>query len=174
MSDDLAVATAAAAQKAAEEKAKRYETVWDAETKEKFHEIREEAKAHRLKAEAAEAARVKTETEASERVKAAESAAEQRVIKTEMRALVKDAGIVDVDGLQFADMSKVKYDKDGNLTGAEDAIAALKAAKPYLFGENNTSSTRKPPKTSDVKPKSATEMTDAEYAEHKRSLGIKR
>lgn len=146
-------------------------------------ELRQESAGYRLRAteaekkaaEAAEAAK-KAADEALERVKKAEEAAQARIIRAEIKAHAIKAGIVDVDGLALADLSKITINDKGEVVGAEDAIEALRKAKPYLFTKTTASSGRagegQPPKDQEHKAKRATEMSADEYRAFKRSKGL--
>ncbi len=148
-------------------------------------ELRHENAGYRLRAteaekkaaEAAEAAK-KAAEEAEGRAKKAEEAAQVRIIKAEMKTHAIKAGIVDLDGLTLADLSQVKIDEQGEVTGAEEAIAALKKAKPYLFTTTTATGGKggsgQPPPSDRPTQKRATEMTTEEYAAFKRSKGLSR
>ena len=152
-------------------------------TLEYVQELREENKRWRLKAseaekkvETAEAA-VKTAQEKAtadiaaatakhgDELKAANQAASDRILQSELRASAVKAGMVDLDGLKLAELSKVKLKDDGTVDGADALFEEMKKAKPYLFGKTgNSSSTNPPPGSNPPGAKKATEMTDAEYA----------
>lgn len=88
--------------------------------------------AERLKAEKEEAAK-KAEQAAEEAAKA-KAAANQRIINTEIRSVARALNANDAgDVLSFVDKSLITIDDEGNVTGVEEAVAAVKAAKPYLF-----------------------------------------
>ena len=138
-------------------------------SREYVHELREENKSWRQKHQEADTARksaedakAAAEKERDAKGKEAQTAADQRVIRAELKAAAIKAGMVDLDGLKLADLSKVKLNAEGEVEGAEDLMEAMKKSKPYLFA-SSSSSTGKPPKKDDEKPKSATEMTDAEW-----------
>jgi membrane protein involved in colicin uptake len=142
-------------------------------------ELRHESASYRKRAADAEAA-AKAAQDAAEKAKAdAEAAgskaakdAEARVIRAEVKALAIKAGIVDIDGLQLADLSGVAFDDKGNLAGATEALDALKKAKPYLFTTTTASTTGKPP--ADTKGgKSVRDMSPEEYAKERRRLGLR-
>lgn len=146
-------------------------------SKDYVRELREENKGWRLKADehkkaaddakaAADAAVAKAETDRTE----ATGAADQRVIRAELKAEALKAGMVDLDGLKLADLSTVKLNADGEVEGAEELMASLKKAKPYLFGAPNTSSTTKPPPAVPPTAKHARDLTDAEYDARKREM----
>jgi hypothetical protein len=147
-------------------------------SKEYVHDLREESKGNRLKAQeeaaarkaaddardAEKAERAKDKAAADAKVKEAQTAADARVIRAELKAVAIAAGMVDLDGLKLADLSTVKLNKDGEVEGATELMEALKKSKPYLFGTQTTSSTTKAPPKEPPKGKLATEMTNEEYA----------
>ncbi len=148
-------------------------------SREYVHELRQENAGYRLRAseaekkatEAAEAAK-KAATDATEKITTTEKAAQLRVIRAEVKAFAVKAGIVDLDGLQLADLSKITINDTGEIVGAEEAIEALRKAKPYLFTKT-TSSTEKAPKGTQDAPKKATDMTPEEYKAAKKALGLR-
>ena len=134
---------------------------------------RTKAKEEAAKREAAEAAAAKAAEEAEAKVKEASAAAEQRIIRAELKAEALKAGMVDLDGLKLADLSKVKLNDKGEVEGAEEMMKALKESKPYLFKEaSSTSSTQKKPDPKDDKVKTAKDMTEAEWKEQKKKFGL--
>jgi hypothetical protein len=87
----------------------------------------------RLQAERDEATR--KATEAGEAATKATTAANNRIIRTEFRLLAKESGIrADAldDAYKLADLTSAAVDDEGNVTGVDDVIKALIAAKPYL------------------------------------------
>lgn len=120
---------------------------------------------------ATEAAKKATE-EADAKVAATNTAADARILRAELKAEALKAGMVDLDGLKLADMSKVKLNEAGEVEGAEALMTELKKAKPYLFGatQNTSNPLGAPPKPGENKPKLATEMTAAEYAEQRNNI----
>lgn len=122
--------------------------------------------------ETADAAVAKAGEDATSAQKAAQKAADDRVIRAELRTAALKAGMVDLDGLKLADLSTVKLTDAGEVEGAEALMTALKEAKPYLFGEAKTGTTNpNPPPT--PKPntgKKASEMTDDEFAAAMKSI----
>lgn len=149
-------------------------------TREYVHELREENKTWRTKNSEAETARkaaedkaAAAETASNERIKEANSAADKRVIRAELKAAAVKAGMIDLDALALADLSKCKLNDKGEVEGADELMEALQKGKPYLFADPSTSSTNKPPPKGETKPKMATEMTDEEYAAAK-AKAIKR
>ena len=141
-------------------------------------ELRAESKGYRLKLaeteaqkKAADEAVAKATADADAKIKDANTAAERRIIRAELKAFAVKAGMVDLDGLQLMDLSKLKLNDAGEVEGAEALLAAFKLAKPYLFGTESTSSTAPVPPANVNTPKSAKDMTPEEFAAAKRALG---
>jgi len=88
---------------------------------------------------------------------------EQRVILAELKVEAIRAGIVDLDGLKFLDVSRVQLEEDGGVPGSVELINQLKRIKPWLFGAPSSSSTAKVPPSRSARQKLATDMTDEEY-----------
>ena len=127
---------------------------------------------------AAVAAKTAAETEATTKITAAEQRTNERVIRAELKVAAQKAGMIDLDGLKLADVSKVTLEDDGvTVKGADELMVALKESKPYLFGTPNkgTSNTNPPPPPGDTQPKKAKDMTPDERAaylqEHKKKFG---
>ncbi|MNV17754.1 hypothetical protein D3C71_1085510 [compost metagenome] len=103
---------------------------------EKAEEERKKAEmtaAERLEAEKAEALKAAEDAKA-ERDKAL-TAANQRLIKAEFRAIARELNIrTDAldDAYVLADLSVVKVDDDGNIDGVKDVVEALLTNKPFL------------------------------------------
>lgn len=135
-------------------------------------ELREENKAWRLKFEA-ERTKVteltttaeKAGKDADEKIKTADQAANDRVLRAELKAHALKAGLVDLDALKLADLSKVKLNDKGEVEGADDLFKGLKEAKPYLFGQASTSTPGKPPANEPPAPVKATEIKDPKQYE---------
>jgi hypothetical protein len=135
-------------------------------------ELREENKTWRLKHEASarEADEHKTAAQtaaaaADAKIAEASTAANQRIIRAELKAAALKAGMVDLDGLKLADLSTVKLAEDGSVEGADALMTSLKESKPYLFGTPNSSSAPGPkPAPKPAEAKSAKDMTAEEYA----------
>ena len=134
---------------------------------------RTKAKEEAAKREAAEAAAKKAAEDADAKVKETASAADQRIIRAELKAEALKAGMVDLDGLKLADLSKVKLNDKGEVEGAEEMMKALKESKPYLFKDaSSTSSTQKKPEPKGDKVKTAKDMSDAEWKEAKKKYSL--
>ncbi len=99
------------------------------------------------------------------------SKSEQRYMRAELKAHAAALGMRDIDDIALADLASVKIDDDGNVTGAKEAIAALKERKPYLFSssekreEKRVESREAPPVGGRSEGKDAFAMTDAEFDE---------
>lgn len=102
-----------------------------------------------------------------------EQAARGRVTQSDLRLAAKDAGMVDLDALKLLDAAALKIGEDGGVTNAAEAMAALKAAKPWAFGQVSTSTNASPPATNAGAPKNYNDMTDAEKADWKRANGLR-
>jgi hypothetical protein len=119
---------------------KKFADYDDIKTKLSDHEKAEEARKladmsdkERLEAEKADALE-KAQAAEESRDKAL-TAANQRLIKSEFRALARESGIrADAldDAFKLADTSAVSVDDDGNVIGVKDVIEALVKDKPYL------------------------------------------
>jgi hypothetical protein len=95
---------------------------------------------------------------------------ERRVMLSELKVEAVRAGMVDLDGLTFLDLSQVHLRDDGNLSGGIEVITQLRRAKPWLFAGASSSSVASVPPSKPSRPKLATEMTDAEYQIAKATL----
>lgn len=131
-------------------------------------ELRQENARYRTKAKELEDATEKASKEAAEASTKAKAEADARIIRAELKAAALKAGMVDVDGLKLADLSKVKLTEDGEVEGADELMEALKKAKPYLFGTGNSSNPDKAPDKKKTETKSVMEMTAAEYADYRK------
>ena len=76
--------------------------------------------------------------ERDETIATVRSEANGRVIRAELKTHAIKAGIIDLDGLRLADMSKLSLGEDGEVIGAEALIATLRQEKPYLFTDGRT------------------------------------
>ena len=157
----------------------------------RIKELNEESASHRvlakdLRAELDSAlASHKAELSAyTEKLTAAEKAAadagervSQATRDAALKLAAKDAGIVDLDGLKLLDTSAVKVGDDGAVAIPKDFFDKARESKPYLFAKTGaqtgtTASTAKAPATTATTPKSARDMTPAEYAAAKSALGL--
>jgi hypothetical protein len=129
--------------------------------------LRAEARQHRQRAQEAERSREEAvrnvRAEADEAIAAVQAAAEQRVVRAELKALAVKSGIVDLDGLRLLDLSGVRLDETGEVHGAEGMIAELKTRKPWLFGATSSSSTAKPPSELPLSTKMVRNMSRDEW-----------
>ena len=86
-----------------------------------------------------------------------------RLLQAELRAEAARAGMVDLDGVKLIDLAKVGGGRDaGGLKDGAGVMAALRAAKPYLFGRSS-SSVAATPKAEPPKVKTAMEMSVEEW-----------
>src|SRR5258706_9542058 len=61
----------------------------------------------------------------------------EEIIAQRLKAAALKAGIVDLDALKLADLTKVTLEADGvTVKGADELMSALKEAKPYLFAKH--------------------------------------
>jgi hypothetical protein len=88
---------------------------------------------------------------------------ERRIILSELKVEAVRAGMVDLDGLTFLDLSEVHLRDDGTLSGGIEVVTQLRRAKPWLFAGASSSSVASVPPSKPGRQKFATEMTDAEY-----------
>jgi hypothetical protein len=103
-------------------------------------------------------------TEAEGKATDAAGKAKARATQADLRIAAKEAGMVDLDGLKLLDQAAVKTDDDGNVTNAAELMAAMKTAKPFMFGTGSTSNTSQTPlPNKEGAPKSALDMTADEY-----------
>lgn len=140
-------------------------------SKDYVRELREESKGYRLKLSETEAQKkaleekaTAAETAAQAKIAEASKAADQRIIRAELKAAALKAGMVDLDGLKLADLSKVTLDDKGEVQGADALMDELKKSKPYLFGAASSSSNKPTPNPTPPGAKKASEMTPEEYA----------
>ena len=166
---------AAAAAAAAAAKAKGQPETF---SREYVHELREENKSWRTKHQESETQKGEALKQvedavkvAADKIKEAQTAADQRIIRAELKAAALKAGMHDLDGLKLADISKVKLNDAGEIEGADKLMEDLKKAKPYLFGAESTSSAHKTPNAGENKPKTAMEMTSEEYRAARQKVG---
>lgn len=140
-------------------------------------ELRQESATQRRARQEAEAlAKTHEETakkaaaEAEAKIAAAQTAANERIIRAELKAEAIKAGMVDLDGLKLADLSKVKLNAEtGEVEGAEALMTDLKKAKPFLFGApaNTSHAGTKPPKPGDPEVKDARTMSKEDYVKER-------
>lgn len=112
-------------------------------------QTRAEAASHRIAARDAQEQLTKTQNELvtaremAERVKAEERAKSiARLTNAELGLAGLRSGLQDLDLLALVDKTGVKVNDDYSVTGADEAIAALKAKKPELFREASAPPTR--------------------------------
>jgi hypothetical protein len=133
------------------------------ELRQEIETLRQRANGHKGEAEAARTAADSARADAEKAVGEARSAADQRVIRAELKAEALRAGMVDLDGLKLADLSTVKLNDAGEVEGAGELMEAMKKAKPWLFGAASTSGTHPQPRSEPPKAKLAKDMTPEEW-----------
>lgn len=127
-------------------------------------ELRRENAHYRTKAKENEDAALKAQNDAKEVTTKAKADADARIVRAELKAAALKAGMIDLDGLKLADLSKVTLKDDGTLEGADELMEGLKKDKAYLFGSAATTThTGKPPPATPPEPKKASAMTTEEY-----------
>lgn len=96
----------------------------------------------RKSAELTETQRLQADKENAERdtatakddAKKAKESADRRVIDAEIRSIARSLNAADAnDVLALVSKAGVEIDDEGNVTGVEEAVKALKEAKPHLF-----------------------------------------
>lgn len=85
-----------------------------------------------------------------------------RLVQAELRAEAARAGMVDLDGVKMVDLAKVAMDEEGGVKDGAGVMAALKAAKPYLFGRSSSSAAPLP-KAEPPAVRSAMKMSEDEW-----------
>lgn len=141
-------------------------------------ELRNESKGYRLKAQeqeakvqAAEAKAATAATEAEARVTTATQAANDRILRAELKAAALKAGMIDLDGLKLADLTTVKLNEAGEVEGADALMTTMKETKPYLFQSSSTTTqTQTPPAKKEADPVDARKMDKAQLAALEREL----
>jgi hypothetical protein len=88
---------------------------------------------------------------------------ERRVVLAELKVEAMRANMIDLDGLQFLDMSQISLGEDGGVVDGPEVIARLKRAKPWLFAAPSSSSIAKVPPSGPTRQKLAWDMSDEEY-----------
>lgn len=116
----------------AEQLKEKLESLTALEKAEEDRKKEEMSEAERLKAEKDEAA--KKAEEASESAKKATESANKRILDSEIRSIARSLNANDVnDVLKLIDREGVEIDDEGNVKGVEEAVKALKDAKPWNF-----------------------------------------
>lgn len=103
------------------------------------------------------------EAAVQDRLAALEARMRDRLVRAELKAHAVRAGMVDLDGLKLVDASGLVLNDRDEVDGAEQLMATLRRAKPWLFGGTSTSSAASAPPAQPPRPKRATEMTDTEW-----------
>lgn len=115
-----------------EAKLERLKELEKAEEERKKAEMTEQERLQAEKEEAEKAAR-----EAKENAEKALESANKRIIETEIRAVARSLKANDInDVLTLLDKSEIKIDGEGNVTGVEEAVTALKESKSWMFKQS--------------------------------------
>ena len=88
---------------------------------------------------------------------------EQRLVLAELKIEALRAGIIDLDGLKFLDVTEMRLSEDGEVVGGPESISQLKRSKPWLFLTQSSSSSAVAPSSAPMRQKLARDMTEAEY-----------
>lgn len=92
-----------------------------------------------------------------------EAANLRSLTRAELKTLAVRAGMVDLDGLNFLDITSFKLDANGEIEHSERIMTDLRRAKPWLFHTANSSTTAPTPPATPPIAKRATSMTHAEW-----------
>lgn len=94
----------------------------------------------------------------------AQAESEARLIRSELKAEAIRAGMVDLDGLKLLDATEVRVNDKGEVSDAGAILAKLKRAKPWLFGNvNSSSATANPPRPEPPRIRHASELSHEEW-----------
>lgn len=85
-----------------------------------------------------------------------------RLVQSELKAAAIRAGMVDLDGIKLVDMTQVALTEAGEVADGAAVMAALRVAKPFLFG-SSSSSAATVPRAEAPKAKAAMEMSVEEW-----------
>ena len=88
---------------------------------------------------------------------------QSRLIAANLRTEAVRAGMIDLDCLKLIDLSEVRLDDHDKIVGGRQIMADLRRNKPWMFGTTSSSSVAAAPASSPLRPKTAMDMTDAEY-----------
>lgn len=89
---------------------------------------------------------------------------QSRLVAANLRTEAVRAGMVDLDGLRLVDLSAVRLGDDDTVIGGRKLMDDLRRNKPWLFASTSSSSVSIAPSSHPLRPKTALEMTDEEYA----------
>jgi hypothetical protein len=99
-----------------------------------------------------------------QRLAAMEAGLRERLLRAELKAHAVRAGMVDLDGLKLLDTTGLSLNAKDEVDGAEAVMAAMRRAKPWLFGAaGSTSSAAVAPPAQAPRAKLATEMNETEW-----------
>lgn len=135
-------------------------------------ELRREAQKHRLAKNETETkfadAQKAWEAEKAAIAESANAAANERVLRAELKAEAVKHGLADLEFLKLVDLKKIKLDENGEIKDADKFFEKLKTDKPAWFvDKTSTSSTATTPKSSDGDGVDVKTMKPEEYAAYK-------
>ncbi len=100
---------------------------------------------------------------------------EARLTRAEVTARALRAGMIDPDGVRLLDLSGVRLGADGEVRGADEAVAAARAARPWLFASPRTANPEPPPRPRDMRESAdARRMNEKEYEAARRARAWRR
>lgn len=87
------------------------------------------------------------------------------LLRAGLRAEATRAGMVDLDGLKLIDAAELSVDDNGEVVDGATLMAALKRAKPWLFGSTagSSSSAASAPPATPPRQRRAPDMTHDEW-----------
>jgi len=103
---------------------------------------------------------------ALEEVQALNKQAEIKMVRADVKVFANKHGLRDLEDVKLADLTGVKVDANGDVSGVEEALISLKSKKPYLFAEVTTSRANFAPDAATpdkFNPEKVKAMSDAEY-----------
>lgn len=142
-------------------------------SREYVEELRRENASYRTRAQGAKAEAEAKLAEAEAQSAAAAKAAGERILRAELKAEALKAGMVDLDGLKLADLSQVRLAESGEVEGADALVAALKEAKPWLFGPLSTTNPEKAPPKTPPRAQTARDMRPEDWARYRKERGLR-
>jgi hypothetical protein len=134
----------------------------------RIKELREENKQRRLENKRIESAL----TETQKRLQDIEAKTQERLITAELKVAAQKYKLRDFgDAKSLADLNGVKVLENGDVVGVDEAIAALKDKKPYLFDLGTTTTIGNAPARSNAQPsKDVRSMDSSEFKKAKANL----
>jgi hypothetical protein len=143
--------------------------------KEYVEELREREVSVKKKLSEAESALSKKDEEykklIEEKVKEISSSYKKDLMLSKIQIEALREGIVDIDGVKLADLSKLDFDENHNIIGAKEFIEELKKNKTYLFKKSDkTTFEKEPPSKQNNTKVDVRGMSKEDYQKYKISL----